>query len=682
MDPRYCFPSLRIFRQGSQAVVQPIVEGSSSQQAVETLLVDLSSGQITASPSRDVLRGSTATDSLGLLGVCKLHKGVALVAITSARKVAELGPQGAAVYELMSATVVSDPAAERTSRENRQLLALLRDAVNPSGSGRGIFFSHFYDLTLTSQRIADADADPAAAAAPLASVARADGRFWYNRVLAAPLLEAGAHRFTPPAVLGFIRQLPGLAFRAPTGGPTQSATVTLIARRAVDRAGTRQWRRGCDSAGNVANFVETEEVVSLPGGDTASFVEVRGSIPLLWTQLPNIKYKPTTVIAAPGQSAPVFDAHVDALKGAYGEVVAINLINHKGTEGKLEVAFRAEASRYCSAGPTAGLRYLAFDFHHECSKGRYHRLSLLWDKIRDDFNRYGFFLRRNGLVERRQVGVMRTNCIDCLDRTNVVQGVLGRKALECMLAALGIMPQSGGGGGGGGSNHPPAAAAAPAVGLPETFPEVEREFKILWADHGDAVSTQYAGTGAMKSGFTRTGKRTFGGVIDDGVKAVVRYYVNNFQDGRKQDAVDLVTGAFTVVPGGPVPLRPQPSPLVPIFLALAAIAFGAHQAGHALAGDLVGPVATITSAAATDAAASGDAAAAAAAAAAAGGADARGQLIRALLSQVVLPLVLGLGLLGWVVSNGKHLVNKPQLCPHLAVTVTKAKRKGGGKKEQ
>jgi hypothetical protein len=46
----------------------------------------------------------------------------------------------------------------------------------------------------------------------------------------------------------------------------------------------------------------------------------------------------------------------------------------------------------------------------------------------------------------------------------------------------------------------------------------------------------------MKSGFTRTGKRTFGGLVDDGVKAVTRYYLNNFQDGAKQDSIDLMTG--------------------------------------------------------------------------------------------------------------------------------------------
>jgi hypothetical protein len=58
---------------------------------------------------------------------------------------------------------------------------------------------------------------------------------------------------------------------------------------------------------------------------------------------------------------------------------------------------------------------------------------------------------------------------------------------------------------------------------------VEAQFKILWADHGDDISRQYAGTGALKSGFTRTGKRTIGGLIDDGIKSMARYYLNNFQ---------------------------------------------------------------------------------------------------------------------------------------------------------
>lgn len=74
--------------------------------------------------------------------------------------------------------------------------------------------------------------------------------------------------------------------------------------------------------------------------------------------------------------------------------------------------------------------------------------------------------------------------------------------------------------------------------------QLERQFRILWADHGDALSWQYAGTGALKSGFTRSGKRTALGLLDDGVKSAVRYYLNNFEDGHKQDALDLVSGAY------------------------------------------------------------------------------------------------------------------------------------------
>ncbi len=78
---------------------------------------------------------------------------------------------------------------------------------------------------------------------------------------------------------------------------------------------------------------------------------------------------------------------------------------------------------------------------------------------------------------------------------------------------------------------------------------MEKKFKWLWADHGDDISRQYAGTGALKSGFTRTGKRTTWGLLDDGVKSVVRYYVDNFSDGRKQDAADLVTGNYSISKG-------------------------------------------------------------------------------------------------------------------------------------
>ena len=59
-------------------------------------------------------------------------------------------------------------------------------------------------------------------------------------------------------------------------------------------------------------------------------------------------------------------------------------------------------------------------------------------------------------------------------------------------------------------------------------------FPLAWADNGDAVSRQYAGTGALKSDFTRTGKRSQKGVMKDGFNSLSRYYINNFKDGLRQ----------------------------------------------------------------------------------------------------------------------------------------------------
>jgi hypothetical protein len=52
-----------------------------------------------------------------------------------------------------------------------------------------------------------------------------------------------------------------------------------------------------------------------------------------------------------------------------------------------------------------------------------------------------------------------------------------------------------------------------------------------------------------------------------------RYFLNNFRDGHKQDALDLVTGAFEMVPGKPATFPLQPSPALPLLAALAALFF-------------------------------------------------------------------------------------------------------------
>lgn len=78
----------------------------------------------------------------------------------------------------------------------------------------------------------------------------------------------------------------------------------------------------------------------------------------------------------------------------------------------------------------------------------------------------------------------------------------------------------------------------------------------MFADNGDELSRLYTGTGALKSGndsliigFTRTGKRTIAGIskiiigmMDDARKSAARFYMNNFQDSKKQEIIDSFLG--------------------------------------------------------------------------------------------------------------------------------------------
>ena len=44
----------------------------------------------------------------------------------------------------------------------------------------------------------------------------------------------------------------------------------------------------------------------------------------------------------------------------------------------------------------------------------------------------------------------------------------------------------------------------------------------------------HRGTGALKTDFTRTGKRTLRGIMNDGWNSTLRFYINNFLDGSRQ----------------------------------------------------------------------------------------------------------------------------------------------------
>jgi hypothetical protein len=71
--------------------------------------------------------------------------------------------------------------------------------------------------------------------------------------------------------------------------------------------------------------------------------------------------------------------------------------------------------------------------------------------------------------------------------------------------------------------------------------ELEKQFRTGWTDNADVMSYLYTGTPALKTDFTRTGKRTYKGAINDGINSINRYFINAFTDGYYHDCIDVCT---------------------------------------------------------------------------------------------------------------------------------------------
>lgn len=73
------------------------------------------------------------------------------------------------------------------------------------------------------------------------------------------------------------------------------------------------------------------------------------------------------------------------------------------------------------------MTYIHFDYHANVRGGRTDALvSDLKDKIEQPITQFRYFhsSKANGVTEK-QSGTVRTNCLDCLDRTNAVQTFIG-----------------------------------------------------------------------------------------------------------------------------------------------------------------------------------------------------------------------------------------------------------------
>jgi endonuclease/exonuclease/phosphatase family metal-dependent hydrolase len=519
----------------------------------------------------------------GTLGLITIGRDVFLCVVSNARQVATVRP-GEDVQQILA---VEFHCLNRDNYDH-----LLNDAINPYSddtieadnwdyngqsqreslmdhpcvtlkkmlSGGSFYFSTDFDLT---KRVQDRSAESSTVA-----VESLDAGFLWNAYMIQPLVDfrsrLAEHErdalddsgILTSAIRGFAKTVyvPASSSPARFSKQGQPSNMTVISRLSCRRAGTRFNARGIDDDGNVANFVETETIFCT---DVLcfSYVQCRGSVPLFWEQANGIPSQQKVTISRSAEATqPAFDKHFEALQRAYGDVVVVNLLSTKVAETLLMRQYDEHIQQFSEKrdpekveSEHQHLKAINWDYHAETKGVGLDGAARIKRWLIDSAVSFEYFLseetqakprvgpsgRKTVLVGQnevlKQAGVFRTNCLDCLDRTNHIQHIISKMALEIFL-----------------KQH--------NEGMPTS--DFWARHSTLWADNGDGLSMIYTGTGALKSSHTRHGNRTgilgnFLSSVADVRKSAERVIQNSFIDPHRQRDIDLLLGRLV----GQVPVH-------------------------------------------------------------------------------------------------------------------------------
>jgi len=519
----------------------------------DTLKLSLSKVDGTAVPVKDFKPQTSPYSCYGIVGCMEGKTQKYMVYIDEVDFISKY--LGANVYKIKKFNYIPYDT-DKIEPNDLMFIQMMNDFLERNS----LFYSDNLDLSMSFQYIRKCPSDPVSEILRFSNEIYCWNRYLinpYNRYFNEGLPNEGEKNegmqyFAFPIINGFFGTCKGNEYN-------DNVELILIARKDIRRSGMRFLIRGSDTEGNIANCVEIEEILIYKENDNYivnSFVQMRGSIPLIWTQEPTVKLNPKIKVNQNFiENYNAFSSHINELIGRYDSVHCINLIDKKKDQLIIGKEYEKLVIEYKSKELKNGgnLEFSWFDFHSECKKMQYNNIKKLFlqenvsrnlenckyniiiidskklDQIkRKQISHYEEILIKEDLLKynQEQKVVFRTNCIDSLDRTNVVQSVFGRYFLLLILKDLKL------------SDVTPSKEN---ISLP--FKEgFENKFKNIWADVGDHVSLAYSGTGAMKSDFVRTGKRTIFGALNDGILTTRRLFINNFRDGYNQDCHDYFLG--------------------------------------------------------------------------------------------------------------------------------------------
>ncbi len=481
----------------------------------------------------------------GLLGFIKFTGPYYMMLITKKSTVAMIG--GHYVYqidgtELVPLTSPNFKTDQRNTEESRFL-----GILNQLDLTRSFYYSYSYDLTNTLQHNITRERTALLGGHPCPVDDEFNSMFVWNSHLLQPAAKVlnAPFDWSRPIIHGYIDQ-------AAVSVYGRTAHITVIARRSRFFAGARFLKRGANDLGYVANDVETEQIVSeamttsfhAPGPKFfanptyTSYVQHRGSIPLYWTQdNTGVTPKPPIELNLVDPFYTAAALHFDNLFERYGApIYALNLVKARERtprESKLlEEYTRAIAYLNQFLPDDKKIIHRAWDMSRAAKSRDQDVIGTLESIAEEVVRTTGFFQNGDGHTSpiRTQNGVARTNCIDCLDRTNAAQFVIGKRALGHQLHALGILGDT------------TVEYDTDAVNL----------FTHMYHDHGDTIAVQYGGSQLVNTMETYRKINQWTSHSRDMIESFKRYYNNSFLDGQRQEAYNLFLGNYIFAQGQPM----------------------------------------------------------------------------------------------------------------------------------
>ncbi|EAA32532.3 hypothetical protein GE21DRAFT_6287 [Neurospora crassa] len=481
----------------------------------------------------------------GLLGFIKFTGPWYMLLITKKSTVAMIG--GHYVYQidgtdLIPLTSPSFKTDQRNTEETRFL-----GILNNLDLTRSFYYSYSYDITRTLQYNITREREALLNGQVGPMEDDLNSMFVWNNHLLQPVANAlnTPYDWCRPIIHGYFDQ-------AAISIYGRTVHVTVIARRSRFFAGARFLKRGANDLGYVANDVETEQIVSeslttsfhAPGPKFfaspayTSYVQHRGSIPLYWTQdNTGVTPKPPIELNLVDPFYTAAALHFDNLFERYGApIYVLNLVKARERtprESKLLDEYTRAVEYLNQFLPKENkIIYRAWDMSRAAKSRDQDVIGTLESIAEDVVLTTGFFHNGDGHTSpiRVQNGVARTNCIDCLDRTNAAQFVIGKRALGHQLHALGILEDT------------TVNYDTDAVNL----------FTHMYHDHGDTIAVQYGGSQLVNTMETYRKINQWTSHSRDMIESFKRYYNNAFLDGQRQEAYNLFLGNYIFAQGQPM----------------------------------------------------------------------------------------------------------------------------------